>query len=91
MRLLFEMDKKDYENCTHSFVHNSASRIIISDKSLLESPTTSYFLDIQELIVSLYHKKGNHHIHHGNSICHTRVKQLRFLILTLLKILPVQY
>lgn len=28
MRLLFEMDKKDCENCTHSLVHNSARRII---------------------------------------------------------------
>lgn len=34
MRLLFEMDKKDYENCTHSFVRNSARSIIISDKKL---------------------------------------------------------
>ena len=31
MRLLFEMDKKDHENCTHSFVRNSARAIIISD------------------------------------------------------------
>ena len=29
MRLLFEMDKKDYDNCTHSFVRNSARSIII--------------------------------------------------------------
>jgi len=29
MRLLFEMDKKDYENCTHSFVRDSARSIII--------------------------------------------------------------
>ena len=34
MRLLFEMDKKDYENCTHSFVRNSARSIIISNKKL---------------------------------------------------------
>lgn len=34
MRLLFEMDKKDYENCTHSFVRDSARSIIISDKKL---------------------------------------------------------
>lgn len=34
MRLLFEMDKKDYENCTHSFVRNSARSIIISDNKL---------------------------------------------------------
>ena len=31
MRLLFEMDKKDYEKCTHSFVRNSARSIIIID------------------------------------------------------------
>ena len=29
MRLLFEIDKRDYENCTHSFVRNSARSIII--------------------------------------------------------------
>ena len=34
MRLLFEMDKKDYENCTHTFVRNSARSIIISHKRL---------------------------------------------------------
>ena len=31
MRLLFEMDLKDYDNCTHSFVRNSARSIIIRD------------------------------------------------------------
>lgn len=30
MRLLFEMDQKDYENCTHSFARHSARSIIIS-------------------------------------------------------------
>jgi len=34
MRLLFEMDKRDYEACTHSFVRNSARSIIISNKKL---------------------------------------------------------
>lgn len=34
MRLLFEMDKKDYENCTHSFVRNSSRSIIRSNKKL---------------------------------------------------------
>lgn len=34
MRLLFEMDKRDYEDCTHSFVRNSARSIIISNKKL---------------------------------------------------------
>ena len=29
MRLLFEMDKKDYGGCTHTFVRNSARSIII--------------------------------------------------------------
>lgn len=32
MRLLFEMDKKDYDKCTHSFVRNSARSIIIKGK-----------------------------------------------------------
>ena len=34
MRLLFEMDKQDYENCTHSFVRNSARSIIISNRKI---------------------------------------------------------
>ena len=34
MRLLFEMDKKDYAHCTHFFVRNSARSIIISGKRL---------------------------------------------------------
>ena len=29
MRLLFELDRHDYDNCTHSFVRNSARSIII--------------------------------------------------------------
>lgn len=31
MRLLFDMDKKDYADCTHSFVRNSARSIIIEN------------------------------------------------------------
>lgn len=31
MRLLFELDKKDYENCTHTFVRDSARSIILKD------------------------------------------------------------
>ncbi|MBY5034417.1 hypothetical protein K6V78_04985 [Streptococcus gallolyticus] len=31
MRLLFEMDKKDYQDCTRTYVRNSARSIIISD------------------------------------------------------------
>lgn len=34
MRLLFEMDKKDYAACTHSFTRNSARSIIIRDKNI---------------------------------------------------------
>lgn len=34
MRLLFDMDKKDYGSCTHTFVRNSARSIIISNKKL---------------------------------------------------------
>ncbi len=29
MRLLFEIDRKNYENCTHTFVRNSARSIIL--------------------------------------------------------------
>ena len=31
MRLLFELDKKNYANCTHAFVRNSARSIIIKN------------------------------------------------------------
>ena len=31
MRLLFEMDKKDYSDCTHTFTRNSARGIIIKN------------------------------------------------------------
>ncbi len=31
MRLLFEMDRQDYDGCTHSFVRHSARSIIIRD------------------------------------------------------------
>ena len=31
MRLLFEMDKKDYGACTHSFTRNSARSVILKD------------------------------------------------------------
>ena len=34
MRLLFEMDKRDYDNCTHRFVRNSARSIIIRKKKI---------------------------------------------------------
>lgn len=34
MRLLFEMDKKNYEECTHTFVRNSARSIIIVHKKI---------------------------------------------------------
>ena len=34
MRLLFEMDKRDYDGCTHRFVRNSARAIIIRDGRL---------------------------------------------------------
>lgn len=34
MRLLFEIDKRDYDNCTHSFLRNSARSIIIRDKKV---------------------------------------------------------
>lgn len=34
MRLLFDMDKKDYAQCTRSFVRNSARSIIIRDKKV---------------------------------------------------------
>lgn len=34
MKLLFEIDKKDYDKCTHSFVRNSARSIIIKGKKV---------------------------------------------------------
>ena len=34
MRLLFELDKRDHENCTHTFVRNSARSIIIFGRTL---------------------------------------------------------
>lgn len=34
MRLLFELDQKDYAHCTHSFVRNSARSIIIRDRKI---------------------------------------------------------
>ena len=45
MRLLFEMDKKDYANCTYSLVRDSARSIIISDKKLamIHSMTYDYY------------------------------------------------
>ena len=45
MRLLFEMDKKDYADCTRSFVRNSARSIIISDKkvAMIHSEKYDYY------------------------------------------------
>ena len=34
MRLLFEMDKKDYGKCTHTFVRNSARSVIIVNSKI---------------------------------------------------------
>ena len=34
MRLLFEIDKKDYDECTHTFVRNSARSIIITNNKI---------------------------------------------------------
>ena len=34
MRVLFEMDKKDYDGCTHTFIRNSARGIIIRNGSI---------------------------------------------------------
>ena len=34
MRLLFEMDNKDYDQCTHAFIRNSARSIIIRDSKV---------------------------------------------------------
>ena len=34
MRLLFEIDHKDYADCTHRYVRNSARSIIIKDKKV---------------------------------------------------------
>ena len=42
MRLLFEMDKKDYGQCTHSFVRNSARSIIIKNKKIAMVHSVQY-------------------------------------------------
>ena len=34
MRLLFEIDKKDYDHCTHYFVRNSARAIVICNGNI---------------------------------------------------------
>ena len=45
MRLLFEMDKKDYADCTRSFVRNSARSVIVSDKkvAMIHSEKYDYY------------------------------------------------
>ena len=42
MRLLFEMDKKDYDKCTHSFVRNSARSVIIKGKRVAMVHSVKY-------------------------------------------------
>ena len=45
MRLLFEMDKKDYAHCTHTFTRDSARSIIIRDGkvAMIHSLKYDYF------------------------------------------------
>ena len=45
MRLLFVLDKKDYENCTHTFVRNFARSIIIENQkiAMLHSRRYGYY------------------------------------------------
>ena len=45
MRLLFEMDKKDHADCTHTFVRNSARSVIIFDKkvAMIHSEKYDYY------------------------------------------------
>lgn len=42
MRLLFEIDKKDYEKCTHTFVRNSARSIIIKNNKIVMIHSLKY-------------------------------------------------
>ncbi len=42
MRLLFEMDKRDYDQCTHLFVRNSARSIIIKGKKVAMIHSAKY-------------------------------------------------
>lgn len=42
MRLLFEMDKKDYDLCTHRYVRDSARSIIIRDGTVAMVYSTKY-------------------------------------------------
>ncbi len=45
MRLLFEIDKKDYANCTHTFTRDSARAIIIKGKraAMVRSARHGYY------------------------------------------------
>ena len=36
MRLLFDMDRQDYGECTHTFTRNSARSIIIRSGKIIE-------------------------------------------------------
>ena len=44
MRLLFDMDKHDYDECTHSFVRNSARSIIIRNGKVAMIHSLKYVL-----------------------------------------------
>ena len=67
MRLLFELDKRDYEDCTHSFARNSARSIIISNKKLAMIHSIQYD----------YYKFPGGGIEHGESPVAAMVRETR--------------
>lgn len=67
MRLLFELDKKDYENCTHTFVRNSARSIIIVDKKIAMIHSLKYD----------YHKFPGGGIENGENPVNAMVRETR--------------
>ena len=52
MRLLFDIDLRDYDACTHSFVRNSARSIILRDGkvAMIHSLKYDYYHDPQSEI-----------------------------------------
>ncbi len=67
MRLLFEMDKKDYAQCTHSFVRNSARSVIIKDKKVAMIHSLKYD----------YYKFPGGGIEHGESPVEAMIRETR--------------
>lgn len=67
MRLLFEMDKKDYDKCTHSFVRNSSRSIIIKGKKVAMIYSAKYG----------YYKFPGGGIEHGENPVDAMIRETR--------------